>query len=140
MAGKSYTMDMTEGSIISKMIVFALPLMLSSVLQLLFNAADVIVVGRFAGEQSLAAVGSTGALINLLISVLMGLSVGANVLIARYYGAGDAKNCQESIQSSILFSLVGGAVMNSEYAEKIHADYYGSDAKSGVAIAEKVFG
>ena len=111
MAGKSYTMDMTEGSIISKMIVFALPLMLSSVLQLLFNAADVIVVGRFAGEQSLAAVGSTGALINLLISVLMGLSVGANVLIARYYGAGDAKNCQESIQSSILFSLVGGAVM-----------------------------
>lgn len=111
MAGKSYTMDMTEGSIIGKMIVFALPLMLSSVLQLLFNAADVIVVGRFAGEQSLAAVGSTGALINLLISVLMGLSVGANVLIARYYGADDAKNCQESIQSSILFSLVGGAVM-----------------------------
>ena len=79
---KSYEIDMCSGSILGKVLVFSLPLMLSGVLQLLFNAADVIVVGRFAGSQSLAAVGSTSSLINLLIFLFIGLSVGVNVLVA----------------------------------------------------------
>ena len=83
---KSYEINMCEGPILGKVLIFSIPLMLSGILQLLFNAADVIVVGRFAGSQSLAAVGSTSALINLLINVFMGFSVGVNVLVARYYG------------------------------------------------------
>ena len=84
---KSYEMDMCNGPILSKVLVYAFPLMLSGILQLLFNAADVIVVGRYAGSQSLAAVGSTSALINLLVNVFIGLSVGVNVVVAQYYGA-----------------------------------------------------
>ena len=84
---KSYEMDMCHGPIMSKLLVFSLPLMLSGVLQLLFNAADVIVVGQYVGSTALAAVGSTGSLINLLINLLIGLSVGANVVVARFYGA-----------------------------------------------------
>ena len=83
---KSYEIDMCEGPILGKVLIFTVPLILSGILQLLFNAADVIVVGRFAGSQSLAAVGSTSALINLLINVFMGFSVGVNVLVAQYYG------------------------------------------------------
>ena len=81
---RSYEMDMTQGSILPKMLLFAVPLILSSVLQLLFNAADVIVVGQFDGANALAAVGSTGALINLIVNVFLGLSVGTNVVVARY--------------------------------------------------------
>ena len=84
---KSYEMDMCNGPVLGKILIYSFPLMLSGILQLLFNAADVIVVGRYAGSQSLAAVGSTGALINLLINVFIGLSVGVNVLVAQYYGA-----------------------------------------------------
>ena len=84
---KSFELDMTHGRLIPKVMVFALPLMLTSMLQLLYNAADVVVVGRFAGPESLAAVGSTGALINLIVNVFLGLSVGTNVLVARDYGA-----------------------------------------------------
>ena len=83
---KSYEMDMCSGHILKKILIFSIPLMLSGVLQLLFNAADVIVVGRFAGSSSLAAVGSTTSLINLLINIFIGLSVGANVVVARAYG------------------------------------------------------
>ena len=92
MAAKSYEMDMCSGPLPGKILRFAFPLMLSSILQLLFNAADVIVVGRFAGSTSLAAVGSTGALINLLTNVFLGLSIGSNVLLARFYGARQDKN------------------------------------------------
>ena len=84
---KKYEIDMCNGPILKKMLIFALPLMLSSILQLLFNAADIVVVGRFAGDDSLAAVGSTSSLINLLTNLFIGLSVGANVLVARYFGA-----------------------------------------------------
>ena len=80
---KKYEIDMCNGPILKKMLVFALPLMLSSILQLLFNAADIVVVGRFAGDDSLAAVGSTSSLINLLTNLFIGLSVGSNVLVAR---------------------------------------------------------
>ena len=89
MTKKSYSIDMTHGPLLGKMLRFALPLMLSSILQLLFNAADVIVVGRFAGNTALAAVGSTGALINLLVNLFIGLSIGSNVVVARYVGAND---------------------------------------------------
>lgn len=102
---------MVHGPLLGKMLTFALPLMLSSVLQLLFNAADVIVVGRFAGSQALAAVGSTGSLINLLVNLFIGLSVGTNVLVARYLGGGDWDNCQETVHTSILLSVIGGAAL-----------------------------
>ena len=81
------TMDMTQGPLFSQIFFFALPIMLSGILQLLFNAADTIVVGRFAGNEALAAVGSVGSLNNLIISLFIGLSVGANVLVARYTGS-----------------------------------------------------
>ena len=84
---KNYEMDMCSGPILGKLLTFTIPLIFSGILQLLFNAADVIVVGRFAGSQSLAAVGSTTALINLMINIFIGLSVGVNVIVARYYGA-----------------------------------------------------
>lgn len=91
---KSYEIDMTSGPLLGKILLFSIPLMLSGILQLLFNAADIIVVGRFAGSGALAAVGSTSSLINLLINVFVGLSVGVNVLVARYYGARKDKECQ----------------------------------------------
>lgn len=80
MRGRFYEMDMCSGSILGKMLIFALPLMFSSILQLLFNAADIVVVGRFAGDNSLAAVGSTGSLVTLLVNIFSGLSIGGNVL------------------------------------------------------------
>ena len=83
---RKYEMDMIHGAILPKMLVFTLPLMFTSMLQLLYNAADVIVVGRFVGKESLAAVGSTGPLINLIINLFIGMSVGTNVVAARYYG------------------------------------------------------
>ena len=82
-----YEMDMCSGTLLPKIIRFTLPLVLTGVLQLLYNAADVVVVGQFAGEEALAAVGSTGSLINLIVKISMGLGVGASVVIARAYGA-----------------------------------------------------
>lgn len=111
MASKSYEMDMCSGPLPGKILRFAFPLMLSSVLQLLFNAADVIVVGRFAGSTSLAAVGSTGALINLLTNVFLGLSIGSNVLVARFYGARQDKNIHETVHTSMMISFIGGAIL-----------------------------
>ena len=108
---RSYEMDMCSGPLPGKILRFAIPLMLSSILQLLFNAADVIVVGRFAGSTSLAAVGSTGALINLLTNVFLGLSIGTNVLVARYFGARQEKNIQETIHTSMMLALIGGGIL-----------------------------
>lgn len=105
---KKYEMDMCSGPILRKMIIFAVPLMCSSILQLLFNAADVIVVGRFAGDNSLAAVGSTTALINLLTNLFIGLSVGGNVLVARYYGANQEKDLRDTVHTSIMLSIICG--------------------------------
>ena len=85
---QSYEIDMCHGPLFGKIIRFSIPLMLSGILQLLFNAADIIVVGRFVGSTALAAVGSTSSLINLLINLFIGFSVGANVLVARFHGAG----------------------------------------------------
>ncbi len=108
---KSYEMDMCNGPILSKVLVYAFPLMLSGILQLLFNAADVIVVGRFAGSQSLAAVGSTSALINLLVNVFIGLSVGVNVLVAQYYGAKKEDDVNETVHTAVTISLVSGVFL-----------------------------
>ena len=103
---KDYQIDMTNGSVFGVLLQFSIPLICSSVLQLLFNAADVIVVGRFAGDNSLAAVGSTTALINLLVNLFIGLSVGANVLVARFYGAGQKQELSEMVHTAIMTSIV----------------------------------
>ena len=108
---KSYEMNMCEGPLVGKMLVFTIPLMFSGILQLLFNAADTIVVGRYAGSQALAAVGSTTALINLLVNMFMGLSVGANILISRYYGANREKDIRETVHTSIAVAAVAGVVL-----------------------------
>ncbi len=107
----SYRMDMTEGPLTAKIIRFTIPVMLSAILQLLFNTADVIVVGRFAGKIALAAVGSTGSLINMLISLFMGLAVGTNVLVARYQGAKNDKAVSETVHTSIALGIVGGFIL-----------------------------
>ena len=105
------TMDMTQGPIFSQIFFFALPIMLSGILQLLFNAADTIVVGRFAGSQALAAVGSVGSLNNLIISLFIGLSVGANVLVARYTGSRSNDAVSQTVHTSVLLSVLGGMVL-----------------------------
>lgn len=106
-----YEMDMCSGSLLPKILLYSLPLMLSGILQLLFNAADVVVVGRFAGSDALAAVGSTSSLINLLVNVFMGLSVGTNVMVARFFGAGQKKELEEMVHTAILTSIVSGVVL-----------------------------
>ena len=108
---KKYEIDMCNGPILKKMLLFALPLMLSSILQLLFNAADIVVVGRFAGDDSLAAVGSTSSLINLLTNLFIGLSVGANVLVARYFGAKKEDELKDTVHTAMTLSLIGGAAL-----------------------------
>lgn len=108
---KRYEMDMCTGSVLSKMIVFALPLMASSVLQLLFNAADIVVVGRFAGDNALAAVGSNTALINLLLNFFIGLSIGANVQVARYVGAKQEENAQKTVHTAMTLSVFSGLIL-----------------------------
>lgn len=108
---KKYEIDMTSGPLFSKLLVFSLPLIASGMLQLLFNAADVVVVGRFAGSEPLAAVGSTSSLTNLLVNLFMGLSVGANVVTAYYYGAKRNKEVSETVHTSVGISLVAGLVL-----------------------------
>ncbi len=103
-----YEMDMTTGALIPKLLQFTLPLMLTSILQLLYNAADVIVVGNYAGHKALAAVSSTGSLINLLVNLFMGLSVGASVVIARYYGANDVVRMRKAEHTAITIALFMG--------------------------------
>ena len=108
---RNYELDMCNGPLLSHIIIFALPLMLSGILQLLFNAADIIVVGRFTGSEALAAVGSTSSLINLLVNLFLGISVGGNVLMARYCGARDEKNARETVHTAICISIIGGVFM-----------------------------
>lgn len=108
---KKYEIDMIHGPLLGKILLFTLPLMASSILQLLFNAADIIVVGRYAGSDALAAVGSTGALINLLTNMFIGFSVGANVLVARYYGAGKPDEVSETVHTSVMLSIIGGILL-----------------------------
>ena len=108
---RSNQIDMTEGPIFSKLLQFSIPLIASSVLQLLFNAADVVVVGRFAGDNSLAAVGSTGSLVNLLVNLFMGLSVGTNVVAANYFGAQKKEELKDTIHTAVLVSIYSGLIL-----------------------------
>ena len=111
MKNNKYEIDMCNGSIMDKLISFALPLMLSGILQLMFNAVDIVVVGRFSGSQSLAAVGSTTALINVFTNLFIGISLGTNVLAARFYGAGKTKEMSETVHTSIALALISGVAM-----------------------------
>lgn len=108
---KKYEIDMCSGPLLGKMMIFSLPLMLSGILQLLFNAADMIVVGNYAGHASLAAVGSTSSLINLLINLFMGLSIGANVLVAHFFAAGRDEDVSQTVHTSILLYNFGSAIL-----------------------------
>lgn len=108
---KKYEMDMCSGPILGKILIFTLPLMCSSILQLLFNAADIVVVGRFAGDDSLAAVGSTSALINLLTNLFVGLSVGASVVAARYYGAKQGRELSRTVHTAMSLSVASGLIL-----------------------------
>lgn len=110
-SARSYEMDMCSGPIFSKIVTFAIPLILSGILQLLFNAADIIVVGRFAGSESLAAVGSTSALINLLVNVFIGLSIGVNVLVARFFGGHNHKDLEETVHTAVLLAAISGVIL-----------------------------
>ena len=102
---------MTNGTIMDKLITFSLPLMLSGILQLMFNAVDIIVVGQFSGSQPLAAVGSTSALINVFTNFFIGISLGTNVLSARFFASGKIKEMSDTVHTSILFAAISGVVM-----------------------------
>ena len=104
-------MDLLHGSLWDKILIFALPLAASSILQQLFNSADVAVVGQFAGSRALAAVGSNGAVINLLVNIFVGLSVGANVIIARYLGEGNENKVKKAVHTSVLVAVISGFII-----------------------------
>ena len=106
-----YEIDMVNGSIMDKLVSFSLPLMATSILQLMFNAVDIIVVGHFSGSDALAAVGATTALINIFTNLFIGISMGANVLCARYYAAGHDKEMSESVHTAITLALISGILM-----------------------------
>ncbi len=108
---RTYEMDMCSGPILSKILAFALPLMLSGMIQVLFNAAEIVVLGRFGVSEALAAVGSTSSLINLIINMFIGLSIGANVVAARSYGARDAEAVSETVHTAVFSALVGGVIL-----------------------------
>lgn len=108
---RHHDIDMCNGPLFGKILMFALPIMAMNILQLLFNAADMIVVGQFSGKEALAAVGATGALINLLVNTFMGLSVGTSVIVARDYGAGRPEEVSRSVHTSIAVSVIGGVVV-----------------------------
>lgn len=109
---RNYEIDMCNGPLLKKMLIFTIPLILTGVLQLMFNAADIIVLGNFAGKEALAAVGSTGPLINLMVNIFMGLSVGTNVAVAKYYASENKKELSDCIHTSIAVSIISGAFIS----------------------------
>ena len=111
MKKNKYEIDMCHGSIMDKLISFSFPLMCSSILQLMFNAVDIIVVGRYNGSQALAAVGATTALINIFTNFFIGVSLGANVLAARYYASERDREMSEAVHTAIALALISGIVM-----------------------------
>ena len=106
-----YEIDMCTGPIMKKLISFSVPLVLSSNLQLLFNAVDIIVVGKWSGSQALAAVGSTTALINIFINLFIGVSLGTNVIAGRQYALGDKEGMEDIVHTSMTFAIIGGIVV-----------------------------
>ena len=111
MKQNKYEIDMCNGTIMDKLISFSVPLMLSGILQLMFNAVDIIVVGRFSGSVALAAVGSTTALINVFTNLFIGISLGANVLAARFFAAGRDKEMSDTVHTAITLALISGVIM-----------------------------
>ncbi len=107
---KSYEIDMLHGALLPKILLFAIPLAISSILQLLFNAADVIVLGRFVSAEALAAVGSTSSFVNLLVNFFVGISVGVNVLVAQSYARHDDDMVTDVVHTAIATSLIAGAL------------------------------
>lgn len=110
MTVRKYEIDMSQGSILKNIMLFALPLMLSNILQLLYNAADIVVVGRWAGSEALSAVGATSTLTGLLTNLFIGLSVGASVAVSKRYGAGDMYGLRKVAHTSVALSIVAGIV------------------------------
>ena len=108
---KQNMQDLTEGSLGKKILIFSVPLMLSNLLQVLFNMADIAVIGQFAGSLSLGAVGSTATLVTMFTGFLIGLSGGINVLTALYYGAKDRESLSKTIHSAALVSLIMGVLL-----------------------------
>lgn len=107
----SYEMDMTTGPLFRMLLTYSLPVMATGVLQFLYNAADTVVVGQFVGSQALAAVGSTGSLVNLVVALFMGISLGVNVTVARYFGARDFDAVSDTVHTAMLFSIISGVIM-----------------------------
>ncbi len=108
---RSYEIDMTSGPLAGKILLFTVPLILSSMLQLLFNAADIIVVGQFASPNSVAAVGSTSSVINLIVALFMGLGVGVNVVVAHYYALRQEKDLSETVHTAAFIGIAGGGLL-----------------------------
>ena len=108
---KFHELNMTEGNLFKKILIFSVPVMASSMMQLLFNTADMIVVGKFAGAKALAAVSSTGPLINLLVNLFIGLSVGVNVVVSRNIGSNKAEETKKSVHNAIAISLISGVLL-----------------------------
>ncbi|WP_242852194.1 MATE family efflux transporter [Clostridium carboxidivorans] len=111
MSSRKRNTDMCNGPLFSKVFIFALPIMAMYILQLLFNTADMVVVGHFSGSKALAAVGATGSLINLIITLFMGLSVGTTVVVAQDYGADKPDAVSRSVHTSIAISIIGGLIV-----------------------------
>lgn len=111
MAIRKRDMDMCSGPLFSKILIFSLPIMAMYILQLMFNTADMVVVGRFSGSKALAAVGATGSLINLIITLFMGLSVGTTVIVAQDFGANNREAVSRSVHTSIAVSIIGGLIV-----------------------------
>lgn len=110
-SGSGYEMDMCEGPLIPKMLKYTIPLILSNVLILCYNAVDTIVIGRFVGSGAMAAVGTTSCPIGLMANLFMGMTVGANVLIARYCGAKNDGEIQETLHTSVTFGIICGVML-----------------------------
>lgn len=108
MAKSRFELDMSQGPILSNILRFAIPLMLANVLQLLYNAADLIVVSRWSGSEAMASVGTTGALTNLLINVFVGMSLGASVVVSRNFGAQNNEGIYKSVHTSMLLGIIAG--------------------------------
>ena len=111
MNSKSRTMDMANGPLLKNIFIFAIPLIFTNILQMLFNSADTIIVGKFAGDQALAAVGATGSIVFLITSLFNGLATGTNVIVARYIGTGNKDKIKDSIHTSIALASAGGVVL-----------------------------
>ena len=136
---KQHEMDMCSGSIPKKMLLFALPVMCSSMLQLLFNAADVVVVGRWAGENSLAAVGSNAMLISLITSLFIGLSVGVSVAVGHFYGARQQTDLSQTVHTAMFMSLFCGVLMTGgKDTPDLDADASGGH-EPGLCVFENLF-